>query len=333
MKMAENVIGPTLPSCGDSIIKKKKNAKNNDNVGKVDGSNIHIHSSLTTSQSGDNGIIGPAIPPNLIKRDVSEDTVCIGPSLPPHLIKSKQTSSLFSKSNQEEDDSSYIGPALPPHMLPNRPNNNVGPPLPVPPHMTCQKEPKDTGSDFTIGPLPPSASEVLDNKALIAKQIEDRAKSMKDKLTGKTVEKVEREEWMTELPPVLQGFGMGPRKFRNNPINVGDRSVWTDTPADKLRKAKERKSEVQHNEPKVKKQKVESNSQQNVESLLSSHQKKRKQQIKETSESEENVRRPFDREIDLGVNRFDNAAKKRAIKQSQELSTRFSHGETSSRFL
>merc|ERR1712136_661961 len=192
------------------------------------------------------------------------------------------------------------------HMLQH--DNSFWPPLP--PGMTRQKEADD---DLVVGPLPPKPYEVLDGKALIAKQIEDRAKSMKDKLTGKVTEKVEREEWMTELPPVLQGFGMGPRKFRNNPINVGDRSVWTDTPADKARKAKERKNELlQEDVPKVKKQKVEVKQKHSGESLLSLHQKKRKQKIKETeSEVEENVRRPFDREIDLGVNRFDNAAKKR----------------------
>ena len=31
--------------------------------------------------------------------------------------------------------------------------------------------------------------------------------------------------------------GVGPRKFRTGVTDLGDRSVWTDTPADKLRKA------------------------------------------------------------------------------------------------
>lgn len=31
--------------------------------------------------------------------------------------------------------------------------------------------------------------------------------------------------------------GMGPRKFRTGVVDCGDRSVWTDTPADKLRKS------------------------------------------------------------------------------------------------
>lgn len=44
---------------------------------------------------------------------------------------------------------------------------------------------------------------------------------------------------MTELPPELKDFGLGPRTFkRRTDTKSGDRSVWTDTPADRERKAK-----------------------------------------------------------------------------------------------
>lgn len=47
---------------------------------------------------------------------------------------------------------------------------------------------------------------------------------------------------MTELPPV-QGvaLGLGPRKFktRDGP-DLSDRSSWSDTPADKMRKQQEK---------------------------------------------------------------------------------------------
>lgn len=33
--------------------------------------------------------------------------------------------------------------------------------------------------------------------------------------------------------------GLGPRKFRARAVEVGDQSVWTDTPADKARKVQE----------------------------------------------------------------------------------------------
>lgn len=50
---------------------------------------------------------------------------------------------------------------------------------------------------------------------------------------------VTRESWMTELPPELKSFGFGPRTFKRRAEDrSGDRSVWTDTPADRERKAK-----------------------------------------------------------------------------------------------
>lgn len=44
---------------------------------------------------------------------------------------------------------------------------------------------------------------------------------------------------MTELPPELQHIGLGARTFkkRSGPENK-DQSIWTDTPADRERKAK-----------------------------------------------------------------------------------------------
>lgn len=51
-------------------------------------------------------------------------------------------------------------------------------------------------------------------------------------------EVLKREAWMTELPPQLSGaVGLCERRFKtsNTVINT-DRSVWTDTPADKERK-------------------------------------------------------------------------------------------------
>lgn len=54
-----------------------------------------------------------------------------------------------------------------------------------------------------------------------------------------TPEVLARETWMTELPPELQHIGLGARTFkkRSGPENK-DRSIWTDTPADRERKAR-----------------------------------------------------------------------------------------------
>lgn len=48
-----------------------------------------------------------------------------------------------------------------------------------------------------------------------------------------------RETWMTELPPELQHIGLGARTFKKKSgPEKGDRSMWTDTPADRERKAR-----------------------------------------------------------------------------------------------
>lgn len=52
---------------------------------------------------------------------------------------------------------------------------------------------------------------------------------------------ITRESWMTELPPEMKDFGLGPRTFKRRADDKsGDRSVWTDTPADREKKAKVR---------------------------------------------------------------------------------------------
>jgi hypothetical protein len=47
---------------------------------------------------------------------------------------------------------------------------------------------------------------------------------------------MKHESWMLELPPDRAAdFGLGPRQFRARAKpESGDRSVWTDTPADCL---------------------------------------------------------------------------------------------------
>lgn len=52
---------------------------------------------------------------------------------------------------------------------------------------------------------------------------------------------ITRESWMTELPAEMKDFGLGPRTFKRRAEDKsGDRSVWTDTPADRERKARVR---------------------------------------------------------------------------------------------
>lgn len=63
-----------------------------------------------------------------------------------------------------------------------------------------------------------------------------------------------------------------------------------------------------------------------AESLMSLHTKKMKEKTNENANTPVE-RRPFDRDADLQVNRFDDAQKQRLLKKSQELNTRFSHSK------
>nr|CAB3250423.1 GPALPP motifs-containing protein 1-like [Phallusia mammillata] len=286
--------------------------------------------------------VGPALPPHLGKSTAddasSDEDICneetesiIGPVVPP------------SHNTVEKDDDALFGPALPPNLLKPAVEKVIGPTLP--PGFDRSDLNQSDSDEEIIGPLPLPQGVTLDEKKLIAIDFEDRSKKMKDKLTGNNkTEKLEREEWMTELPPVLQGFGMGPRSFKMNPTKIGDRSVWTDTPQEKAKKAQKQQvtsklkpdpisKYVRERDNEIAKQISSLQPEDEQESLMSMHEKTRKRKLKEEEKTSGNVRRPFDRETDLQANRFDEAAKKRMMKQSQGLASRFSHGETSATFL
>ncbi|KAH3762204.1 hypothetical protein Pelo_5953 [Pelomyxa schiedti] len=59
-------------------------------------------------------------------------------------------------------------------------------------------------------------------------------------------DKLKRPDWMLSIPKErTQKTVLGkPRQFRKNSLEIGDSSVWTDTPADKARKAKEREEGI-----------------------------------------------------------------------------------------
>lgn len=62
------------------------------------------------------------------------------------------------------------------------------------------------------------------------------------------------------------------------------------------------------------------------ESLMDIHQKKLKSKASE-EKSKPQERRPFDREQDLKVNRFDEAQKKALIRKSRDLNSKFEHSK------
>ncbi|XP_028435626.1 GPALPP motifs-containing protein 1 [Perca flavescens] len=265
-------------------------------------------------EKADDGFFGPALPPGFRKQQSSpERPPVLGPALPPGFRRAAYEND---DDNDGEDGEDFPGPALPPGYQ-------------------AESSSSEGGDDDVIGPMPPKGP-IEDSVAL---DFERRARRMKEKLIGDdTPEVLARETWMTELPPELQHIGLGARTFKkkSGPENK-DRSIWTDTPADIERKTREhlerkKKGEVEIDDvPQVSKRDVEMadkvfkyNESKRAESLVSMHTKKMKEKAKEKADKPVE-RRPFDRDEDLQVNRFDEAQKQRLLKKSQELNTRFSH--------
>nr|XP_056718094.1 GPALPP motifs-containing protein 1 [Euleptes europaea] len=261
-------------------------------------------------QDDDDGFFGPALPPGFKKQDDSPERPVIGPALPPG----------FKKPSEEGEE------------------NRCSPGSFVPSPFTSQDSNSSEDEEAIIGPLPAKGP----TESSVAADFECRARRMKEKLLGhddNESKQVKRESWMTELPPELKGFGLGSRTFKRRADDKsGDRSIWTDTPADRERKAKEmqdgKKSAskgdgaivVSERDKKLVEQVSSHNDSQRSESLMEIHHRKMKRKAAE-EKNKPQERRPFDRDEDLQVHRFDEAQKRALIKQSRDLNTRFSHSK------
>ncbi|NXN94890.1 GPAM1 protein, partial [Rhinopomastus cyanomelas] len=257
----------------------------------------------------DDGFFGPALPPGFKKQDDSPERPIIGPALPPGFKKSSQDTG---------NNRCSIGPSASSEF-----------------HTQVYSSDED---DNLIGPVPAKGPLESD----VTKEFERRAQRMKEKLTSTDIDEpkqVARESWMTELPPELKNFGFGPRTFKRRADDKsGDRSIWTDTPADRERKAKEReeakKSTSKDNEEialsgrdkRLVEQVTSYNESKRSESLMDIHQKKLKSKAS-TEKNKPQERRPFDRDQDLQVSRFDEAQKKALIRKSRDLNSKFEHSK------
>ncbi|XP_029458769.1 GPALPP motifs-containing protein 1 isoform X2 [Rhinatrema bivittatum] len=285
------------------------------NSGEENGSSPKRRKQKCAEKEPDDGFFGPALPPGFKRQADSPERPIIGPALPPGFQEADQAGE-----EEEEQPRPSVFSAF----------------------ATKAVDSSEEEEEAEIGPAP--AKGIVES--FIARDFEARSQLMKKKLTSGKDEKdaskpLKREFWMTELPPELKGFGLGPRTFKKKTDEKsGDRSVWTDTPADKERKAKERQeaktstskgeeeSYLSERDKKMAEQVSSHNDSKRSESLLDLHQKKLKRKA-EGEKSKPQERRPFDRDQDLHVNRFDEAQKKALLKKSRELNTKFSHGKGS----
>lgn len=271
-------------------------------------------------------------------QDKAQKLDICGPALPPHLEKR------YKKSSSPQSE----GPVLSPHL--SNKSRNIGPSIPDDMRKVLAENTEviyESSDDDGIGPLPAGAEAKWSDAH---QQLEERAMEIKIKsLDGQSLQSSNiktREKWMLELPEGKARFiGLEARSFRaKEGPDMSDRSSWTDTPEEKARKAlgiakeedaseslqKEARTRIIANrdddqEKAVKKHKKKHKRE---ESLLEIHQKKlKKKKKKEDKDDDKKERPPFSRDVDLQVNRFDEAQKKSIIKKAQGLNTRFSSGE------
>ncbi|XP_026561133.1 GPALPP motifs-containing protein 1 isoform X1 [Pseudonaja textilis] len=308
---SEPVAGPALPpgfkgNSGNSDDEQKRvsaqMAGETESDSEEDEDSSPVPRKQRRSQEDDeDGFFGPALPPGFKKQEESPERPIIGPALPPGFKKPSEDAEEKRGNKSQASDSS--------------------------------KEEEDI-----FGPMPAKGS-VKSNPGA---EIEDRARRMKEKLLGDADDgskQTKRESWMIDLPPELKNFGFGPRTFKRRANdNSGDRSIWTDTPADREKKAKEQqearkptsKDDAEafpsERDRRLAEQISSYNDSQRSESLLDIHRKKLKSQT-DGEKNKPQERRPFDRDQDLQVHQIDEARKKALIKQSRDLNTRFSHGK------
>ncbi|KAB7495083.1 GPALPP motifs-containing protein 1 [Armadillidium nasatum] len=194
--------------------------------------------------------------------DDGADMFC--PALPPHLI------------NKNDTEPRVVGPTLP---------KNFKPPEECMSKLSYEEEKSDSDvEEDLVGPLPESVGD----ERFTGPEMEYRLNKMIADVSNQDKNTV-RESWMLELPsdkPNIIALGLGARQFRKKTAEpLGDRSVWTDTPAERERKKKSKKEEGKPKE-----------------------------------------RKPFSREEDLKVNKFDEAQKETILKKARQLNDRFSAG-------
>uniref|UniRef100_A0A1Y9HAR3 DUF3752 domain-containing protein n=1 Tax=Anopheles farauti TaxID=69004 RepID=A0A1Y9HAR3_9DIPT len=296
---------------------------------------------------------GPALPPSSAADETDARDDVIGPALPPHLLNRKPD-----PADEPLSDIRSIGPTLPPGFIPSQAstsNNHASSESELSPFS----EPEDDEPDIedVIGPLPGTSSSRV-NVELEQRALELKIRQMEEASAGANGSSSSnlpkaREDWMLELPDIrkISDMGLGARQFRTREKpEIGDRSVWTDTPADRERKKKsgsvsersrkpvdavaEREQErertliAKRDKEQERMVKQHKKKHKRDKTLLEIHQDKLKKEKKESGDSSELARRPFDRNMDLQANRFDDAQKKAVMKKAQLLNSRFSSGSS-----
>ncbi|XP_065179276.1 GPALPP motifs-containing protein 1-like isoform X1 [Sycon ciliatum] len=306
--------GPALPASMDEKEEKFENVSAVKTVG------ASTRQEYVSDEESEDDSYGPALPPGLAGNSGSSPNV-VGPMLPPHLMQSNANAeSEESDADAEDATADDAG------------DNTAG-----------EDINGEDDADIAIGPLPPSIAGGATADYSLERRVEARAEKMRQKLAPKK-EELQREEWMTALPSNKKSLGLGltNRQFKGSSSYVKneDRSVWTDTPADRERKAQEGQSEkekkkkksnpdaipesVRQRNEELRKQTEEYNSLHRGQSLVTMHQKKRKADLEMGIGPKKTVLQPFDPERDMKPEiTLSSSARQKVIASSKKLDTRF----------
>uniref|UniRef100_A0A914WLY1 DUF3752 domain-containing protein n=1 Tax=Plectus sambesii TaxID=2011161 RepID=A0A914WLY1_9BILA len=284
-------------------------------------------------------LLGPALPPGMRigaqdsdrEDDDDEDEPnlpgarVIGPTLPPDLIPSlSRDADDDEESNEGGSSSRSYGPSLPPDLISSTSAQNDE--IPSSSLAQCDED----EDDFAIGPLPPGqdADDASYEQRLFMFQARNAIKNAGSK----------REEWMTQLPKKLTSYGLGARTFQksSNHVTSKERSEWTESPADKIRKQALGEPTDDVPEPEdlermrnaARDQELEARATElnktRTDALIDMHQRKRKQDSEVDSGSAKE-RKPFDRETDLHLSGSGGRSVKELKEKASGLSSRFGH--------
>ncbi|XP_014606350.1 PREDICTED: E3 ubiquitin-protein ligase Topors isoform X1 [Polistes canadensis] len=294
------LIGPCLPKMEDS-------SNNHENSNTMSALNLEeVNQEHQESHSASKNI-----------NEFVDDATAFGPALPPHLIK---------QPNEGDTKSKLIGPVIPENLKLLNEEERMA--------MYSQLEDEDSDT--------PSLTDYgATNTGQKYQELQTPGlhyfHEIKQEVAKDVVHK--RETWMMELPPTRAAdFGLRARKFRLRPgPDMSDRSCWTDTPEDKVKKRKAEeeaaalRSVKKPDSIELLKEKPKKTKKQE-KSLLEIHQsklkKRKKKEEKEAKAAGLPTRRPFDRNIDLQVNRFMDPSQKRSVlMKAGMLNDRFSRGQ------
>lgn len=282
----------------------------------------------------------------------------VGPSLPPHLQHSLPSDGQSDSepvqlpvrppAGQSDSDDDF-GPSLPPSLGPAV----KGPTMPsrgqpFPASYNVQDISDSDDDEPMVGPMPPGYQSQEQSEEHILAEFNRREERMKLKLSGVDVDgerKLEREEWMTELPSLRANMIsgnqiVGATTFRKNGVVAAEagRSEWTKTPNQGQNlNSRERKIEDQKridymadHAKNQRQEKILAKQKRDSESLMNTHQKKMRKKEKEERNlpGYKKERVAFDKEKDMQGSIIDDAKRKQLLKKQMGLDNRFGAGNS-----